>query len=187
MVNSSENPEFLLTQMRQGKTETFGRIYREYIDRIYRFIYLKVATKEDGEDLTSQTFFRALEYLARPDAQVENLQAFLYRVARNQVIDYYRARGQWQSSLEVGELAEQVPDASLDLALEFDKKLDVETVRQALKAVNPDYQDVIIWYYVEEQTIAEIGQILEKSQGAVRILIFRAIRSLKEQLNKNVK
>jgi len=173
--------------MRQGKTEIFSQIYQKYVERIYRFVFFKLATREDSEDITSQTFFQALNYLARPDAQVENLQAFLYRVARNQVADFYRARGQHLSDLEVGELAETVADSSLDLSLDFDRQLDIETVKKALTAINPSYQDAIIWYFVEEQTIAEISQILEKSQGTVRVLVFRAIKSLKEELKKYVK
>ena len=186
MVDSSKSEEILLIQMRQGKADIFSQVYEAYVNRIYRFIYLKMATREDSEDLTSQTFFRALEYLSRPDAQVENLQAFLYRVARNQVADYYRAKGERKSDLELNEMSEMMADTNLDLSLEFDKQLDLETVRRALKEINSDYQDAIIWYYVEEQTITEISQILEKNQGTVRVLIHRAVKSLKEALQKNV-
>ena len=187
MVNDSNMDALWLSKLRQGKTEVFSQVYQTYVERIYRFVFFKLATREDAEDITSQTFFQALNYLVRPDAQVENLSAFLYRVARNQVADFYRARGSYVSDLEIGELSDTLADTGLDLSLDFDRQLDLETVKLALKNLNPSYQDAIIWYFVEEQSIAEISQILEKNQGTVRVLIFRAIKSLKEELTKNVK
>lgn len=187
MVNDSNMDVLWLSKLRQGKTEVFSQVYQTYVERIYRFVFFKLATREDAEDITSQTFFQALNYLVRPDAQVENLSAFLYRVARNQVADFYRARGSYLSDLEIGELSDTLADTGLDLSLDFDQQIDLETVKVALKNLNPSYQDAIIWYFVEEQSIAEISQILEKNQGTVRVLIFRAIKSLKEELTKNVK
>ena len=93
------NEQIVLYRIRKGDTESFGRIFDFYQEKIYRFVYLKVATGEDAEDITAETFLKAWQYI-KEGKKVQSLQAFLYQVARNLVVDFYRKKVAQTESLE---------------------------------------------------------------------------------------
>lgn len=160
----------------------FGKIYDKSVDKIYRFIYLKVNSQEVAEDLTSDTFTRGWEAFQKQGAKIDNPQAFLYQIARNLITDHYRRQAQ-ATFVSV----ENVPQARLNVnekSLEEIAMLtsDVDQVKAALARVPDNYREVIVWYYLDEFTAPEIAKILNKSEEAVRVLIHRALKSLREQL-----
>ncbi len=169
----------------------FEKIYDSNVRQIFRFAYLKVSSKDDAEDITSRTFIRVWDSLKKEE-QLKNPRAFAYRVVRNLVIDYYRKNR--DRSPEDSNKPKQVPlddVVALDKEMRADEKailaMEVEEVKKALKEINEDYQNIIIWYYLDELTTAEIAELLEKPEASVRVLIHRAVSSLKEQLNKKPK
>jgi RNA polymerase sigma-70 factor (ECF subfamily) len=172
--------KFLVHKVTKGDSEAFGRIYEIYIDKIYRFIFFKVSSKEIAEDLASQVFYKLLMLMRQPETRIENLQAFLYQIARNLVIDYYR-----QNNKNV-DLEDDLIGADLSsqetILTNIDFKADLEKVRQALEGIKEEYRDIIIWYYLEGFQAQEIAVFLDKTQGAVRVLICRALSQLKNKL-----
>lgn len=157
----------------------FGAIYDKYIEKIYRFVFLKVNSQEIAEDLTSETFTRGWESFKRQKCDIKNVQAFLYQIARNLVIDHYRQKGQAQL---VSVDAMPLLDESMDLEERAILKGEVSQVKAALANLKDDYREVIIWYYLDELSVPEIAKILGKSEEAVRVQIHRALNALKDQL-----
>ena len=157
--------------------EQFSIIYDEYVPKIYRFIYLKVSTKELAEDLSADVFMRVWKEYTKKD--IDNIQAFLYKVARNVLADHYRAPKVQIVSVE------KVTDILLEEgSLEHDAIIgsDMEQIRVALLTLKDDYQNYVIWRYLDELSVPEIAQITGKSEPSVRVGVHRALRALKGQL-----
>jgi RNA polymerase sigma-70 factor, ECF subfamily len=158
--------------------EEFSQIYDQCIDKIYRFIFVKVNSKEIAQDLCSETFLKGLEAYKK-NSKIDNPSAFLYRIARNSVIDYYRQKDKNQFiSPEFVSIADPNPGIEEKAALNS----DLEQVKTVLADLKEDYQNVIIWRYLDELTVPEISEIMNKSEDAVRVTLHRALRSLKGRM-----
>lgn len=159
-------------------SEEFGIIYDQYVTKIYRFIVLKVSSPEVAEDLCSEVFVRALNQFQ--NKEIENIQAFLYQIARNMVADHYREKVRFQMiSLEnAGELVD-AGDSALEQA---HISSEMDAVREALATLSDEYQNLVIWRYLDELTIPEIAQVTGKSEGNVRVGVHRALQALKAKM-----
>lgn len=156
----------------------FSDIYDKYIDKIYRFVFLKVSSPEIAQDLTSEVFLRGWEvFKERKD--IKNPPAFLYQIARNLVIDHYREKGKVRV---ISAEYTQITDPRVNLEEKAVLSSDLDTVRLAIANLNEDYQTVIIWRYLDDLSVPEIAKILDKSEGAVRVSLHRALKSLKDEL-----
>jgi len=164
----------------------FSKIYDKYIDKIYRFVFLKVNSPEVAEDLTSETFlkgwvaFREQNSDPKNQNHIDNPPAFLYQIARNLVVDYYREKGKTQI---VPAEDYRIIDPRINLEERANLNSDFEGVRRALNNLKEDYQDVIIYRYLDELSVPEIAKIVQKSEDAVRVSLHRALKSLKNELN----
>ena len=159
----------------------FSKIYNQHIEKIYRYVYLKVGSKEIAEDLSSETFSRAWNFFKNKEAEIENPQAFLYQVARNLIADHYRKSSQYKV-ITVENV--QMSDPSIDIEKDALVGSDIEKVRQALSCLKEDYQDVIVWHYLDELSIKEVAQTMEKSEQAVRVTLHRALKALRKKMNQ---
>ena len=168
------------------KQEEFSQIYDKYIDKIYRFIFLKVNSKEIAEDLSSEAFTRCWRKLqdnqgnqGNSDA-IENPQAFLYQVARNLVVDHYREKGKAQF---ISADFAPVIDPKSDIMEKVELSSDLSMVRTALAGLKNEHQELVVWHYLDDLSIAEISKILDKPEGTVRVALHRAMKSLKKELD----
>ncbi len=162
--------------------QEFSSIYDKYIDKIYRFAFLKVNSKEIAEDITSDTFLKGWEAYQRAQGQIQNSQAFLYKIANNLIIDYYRIKGKTDI---VSTENRKIPDPRINIEKRAKLSSDMDNIKIALANMNQDYQNVIIWHYLDGIEIKEIAQLMDKSEQATRVLLHRALRSLKSQVNEN--
>jgi RNA polymerase sigma-70 factor (ECF subfamily) len=160
--------------------KTFGQIYDRYIEKIYRFIFFKVNSQEIAEDLASETFLKTWAVF-KNGKEIENMQAFLYKTARNLVIDYYREKGKVQI---VSADNPSITDPSQNLEERAVLNSDLENVSQALTKLKEDYQDVIIWHYLDDLPIQEISYMLGRTEDATRVLLHRALKALKEEIKE---
>ena len=158
----------------------FSKIYNRYIDKIYRFIFLKVSSEEIAQDLTSETFLRGWETFKEKNEEIENIQAFLYRIARNLVTDHYREKG--KATVVSAEFT-SIIDPRQDLAEKAMYKSDLHMIRMALANLKEDYQNVIIWHYLDDLPIQEVAKMMDRTEEATRVLLHRALKSLKNELN----
>jgi len=160
--------------------KSYSDIYDKYVKKIYRFVLLKVNSAETAEDLTSEVFVRGWQAFKENCDKIDNIQAFLYQIARNLLADHYRQGTNVQ--LVSMQYAPPVPDAQQDLEEMSFIQSDLERVKAALAKINDDYREVIVWYYLDELKVPEIAQILNKSEPTVRVLIHRALQALKAEL-----
>jgi len=160
-------------------SKAYSKIYEKYVDRIYRFVYLKVSSQEIAEDLTSEVFTRGWQAY-RDNNKIDNVTAFLYQIARNLIVDHYRERGRVQ--LVSVEAAPQVSDPGPDLEEEAILKSDFYQVKNALADLKEDYREVLVWYYLDELSVREIAKMLGKSEEAVRVQVHRALNALKTKI-----
>lgn len=173
-----------LEKIKAGDPEVFKEIYNQYLDSIYRFIYFKVSNREEAEDLTSEVFLKTWQYLYGVQKEVKSLQALLYQIARNLVIDFYRQKSQVEILDETGVLERLEDSRQQSLLGKIDNQAEIINIERILKQLKEEYQEVIILHYLEEMEIGEIAQVLNKSQGAVRVLLHRALKVLKGYLEE---
>lgn len=178
--------KLLIFRLQRKDPTAFAELYDYYLDKIYRFIYLKVATSEQAEDLTSEVFFKIWQYINREDKlEISNLNAFLYKTARNTVIDFYRDKSQ-KEVLPGGEAFEQIQEIyQQSLLVKIETDSTIALIDRALKQLKDEYREVIVLHFMEELSAGEIAKILGKSKGNVRILIHRSLKVLREILNNH--
>lgn len=163
--------------------EQFSRIYDQYIEKIYRFVYLKVNSEEVAQDITSKVFLNGWESYKNKGG-ILNPGAFLYQIARNMVTDHYREKGKAKAIST--EFIYQMADNKANLHEKAVLSSDIEMVKSAIQNLKKDYQDVLIWHYLEDMQVAEIAQILDKPNGTIRVMIHRGLKALKDELRGEV-
>lgn len=161
-----------------SQKKKFSKIYDQYIGKIYRFVFLKVNSQDVAQDLTSETFLRGWEsFKSRTD--IENPQAFLYQIARNLVIDFYREKGKVNF---VSTESTPIIDPREDLEEKASFKFDLDKIKVVLADLREDYQNVIIWHYLDDLPIQQVASMMNRSEDATRVLLHRALKSLKERI-----
>lgn len=159
--------------------EKFSKIYDKYIDKIYRFVFLKVSSQEIAEDLTSEAFSRTWAVFKERSQEIENIQAFLYKTARNLVTDHYRQKGRIRI---VSANNPFIIDPGQNLEEESKLNSDIESIKKDISDLKDDYQNVLIWHYIDDLSIDEISELLGRTNGATRVLLHRALKALKKAL-----
>jgi len=162
--------------------EQFSQIYDQYIEKIYRFVYLKVNSQEAAEDLVSKVFLKGWEAFQNQGEGIKNPGAFLYQIARNTVIDHYREKG--RTNTVSAEFVPEVADPGTNLQDKAILSADIGLIKTAIQGLKKDYQDVIIWHYLEDMPIAEIAKTLGKPAGTVRVMLHRGLKDLKDKIKE---
>jgi len=172
--------------MKSDKDKDFGKIYDRYVEKIYRFVYLKVSSKELAEDITSEVFLKTFQVFKKQKTKkIKNPGAFLFKTAKNILTDFYRKRSRFYlSSLEE---IKEIQDPSQEVVQKEIVREETNKILQAMSHLKEDYRDLLIWYYVEDLSIPEIAKITEKSENAVRVSIHRAMNALKKVLEEEEK
>lgn len=175
--------KIILNRLKKQDIEAFTETYDLYVDKLYRFVYFKVGEVEMAQDLTSEVFLRTWNYVCEnKEVNVKTLPALLYRVARNVVIDHYRANKHNVSIDQVnedGELKLDIEATGDDPIDKLDIDLTMDKVQTALAQLKDEYREIIVMRYIDELTIEEIADILEKNKGNIRVLAYRALQALK--------
>ncbi|MBU1036885.1 RNA polymerase sigma factor [Patescibacteria group bacterium] len=182
MKGISKNKEReLLKEANQGDEQAYAQIYEIYAAKLFRFIRFKVSSRELAEDITQEVFFKTWRYLIEPENKIKNIKAFLYRTARNLVIDFYIQKSKATLSLE-----DDLVSVDLTGTDSADHKIDVDLqineIKLVLKKLSEQYQEVIILRFLDGLSISEISQILDKAKNSVYVLIHRALKVLKKEL-----
>lgn len=160
-----------------GNTEEFGQIYNYYADPIYRFIYYKTHHREIAEDLTSQTFFKALDKISSYHPNKSSFRTWLYQIARNTVIDHYRTQHPTENIEDIFDLSE-----TPDFATQTDNKAQVKELIQYLDQLKPLEREVVLLRIWEDLSYAEISQIIGKTESSLKMLFSRTIHKINQEL-----
>lgn len=161
--------------------ENFSKIYDKYVDKIYRFVFVKVNSQEIAQDLTSETFLRGWKSFQDQNKKIENHSAFLYQIARNLVVDYYRQKGK-NSVISTENLPITDPRTNLEEGAIFASDLDV--IKANLAGLKDEYQTVVIWHYLDDLSVPEIAKMLNKSEEGVRVTLHRALKALRDKVEE---
>lgn len=173
---SNPSSEFdLLQRAVSGDPDAFATLYDTYVEQIYRFVYFRVGDEQTAEDLTSQVFLKAWDNLSGYQIRGLPFSAWLFRIARNSIIDYYRTFKE-TTSLEPDVLAKPDPAANVDDRVE--QRLEAEEVRLALQHLTEDQRQVLTLRFIEGFSTEEVAKVMGKRQGAIRALQMRGLQAL---------
>lgn len=170
----------LIRQARSGNSEAFAQLYDAYLERVYRFIYFRVSDDETAEDLTSQVFLKAWENLERYKVSSSPYIAWLYTIARNLVIDYYRTK---KESLSLDDAVSVASEAQPPVE-EVEVRLDLEAMRDALHSLTEDQQQVLILRFIDGLPNENIAKMMNRKEGAIRALQMRALQTLSKRMKE---
>jgi RNA polymerase sigma-70 factor (ECF subfamily) len=179
MLGDEKNEKKVIQDAARGKSSAFGVLYDHYQPMIYRFVLVKVGRREDAEDITHQVFVSAWQNIKSYKHRGHPFSSWLYQIARNQVVDHYRARKS-ETSLEKMDPEYFVLPATAHFDISL--KLDIEKVRAAIAELKPEYQDVIILRFIEDLPLKEVALATLKTEGAVKLMQHRAVKELKKIL-----
>lgn len=173
--------ENLLKKAQNGDREAFGFIFDEYSGRIYKFVYLRVGHKEISEDILADTFVKAWLKIAQINSH-KALSSWLYQVAKNNIIDYYRVKKETVAIEDVESVLED-PYNAIDQA---NLSIEQRKIIELLEKLPSEQAQVIRYRFFEDLTNTEIAQLMDKNEGAIRVIQHRAIANLKELLSKEL-
>lgn len=181
MLDDEKN---IIQAAKKGDAQAFGSLYEHYSKAIYRFIVVKVSSRHEAEDLLHDVFLSAWEKLPSFKLKGFPFSSWLYRIARNRVIDHYRVKKSHVNIDDmVGHLEEEFLRVGAIQRQELNLKLDLERVLTALEELTEDQREVIEMRFFQDLAPKEIAQILKKKEGTVRILQHRGTQKLKQILD----
>ncbi len=166
----------------QNLRDDFAKAYEDFGDAIFRYCLYQTSNREKALDLTADTFTKTWEYLSKGETkEVENLRAFLYKVANNLIIDDRRKK----KSLSLDTMTESGFDvqSGQDEAEQYESAYDGKIALEAVKNLDEKYRDVLMLRYVDDMTVGEIAKIVGESENNVSVRIHRGLEKLKEIVN----
>lgn len=174
---SAGRPDPDLADVRAAQVDraAFGALYRRYLDRVYGYAFYLLGDHHDAEDATERTFLAAMDAIDRFRDEGASFRSWLFRIAHNQVANALRARGR-RAAAPLDSIAEPIDDA--DPAREVSAADDARRVRRAIASLPEDRRQVVVLRFVDGLSAREIGAVLGRSDGAVRVLQHRALRDL---------
>jgi len=175
--------EEALARASQGDQEAFGVLYERYVRRIYNYIYYRTGNPHDAEDLTARVFFRAIRHIGNYQDRGVPFSAWLYRIAHNLVANWHRDNSRKQE-IPLEDIYNYKQDQHQPEAI----LLQVEEENALLKVIRqlpPERQQLLILKFVEHLPNAEIGQIMGRTEGAIKSLYHRTLITLRSEYHPN--
>jgi RNA polymerase sigma-70 factor (ECF subfamily) len=175
----------LVERAQGGEAEAFGRLYDQYSDTVYRYIYYRVGGKATAEDLTSETFLRALRRIGTFTWQGRDFGAWLVTIARNLVADHFKS-SRFRLEVTTGEMldANEVERSPEDSVLE---SLSNAALLDAVRRLNPQQQECVTLRFLQGLSVAETARVMGKNEGAIKTLQYRAVRTLARLLPEDAR
>jgi RNA polymerase sigma-70 factor (ECF subfamily) len=170
-------PDTTLVDRAKANPEAFGALYERYVDKIYSYIYYRTGNQADAEDLTAKTFYRAMQHMRRYEERGLPFSAWLYRIAHNLVANWHRDRSRRQM-VSLDELYSLTMGEGPEHAVERQERTG--TLLEVIRGLPPERQELLILKFVEHLSNADAGQIMGRSEGAIKSLYHRTLLSLRE-------
>jgi len=181
-----ELDDAVLVARAKAEGEAFGVLYERYVKKIYNYMYYRTGNERDAEDLTARVFQRALAHLEHYTERGLPFSAWLYRIAHNLVANWHRDQGrhkvlplEYAASQELQGLRAEMPEAMTETRQEG------EALLQAIRRLPGERQELLILKFVERLSNAEIGAIMNRSEGAVKSLYHRTLLALRDELGRS--
>jgi RNA polymerase sigma-70 factor, ECF subfamily len=176
----------LVERAQAGDAEAFGLLYDRYVDQVYRYVAYRVASAAVAEDLTSETFLRALRRISSFTWQGRDVGAWFTTIARNLIADHYKS-GRYRLELTT----DDVTDSGSAPSIEGPERAVLEGMNnkvllEAVKKLNAEQQECIVLRFLQGMSVSETAQVMGKNDGAVKALQYRAIRTLGRLLPEGI-
>jgi RNA polymerase sigma-70 factor (ECF subfamily) len=171
-----------LVEISGSQPEAFGELYERHVNRIYNYIYYRTGNHHDAEDLTARVFVRALRHVENFEDKGVPFTAWLYRIAHNLVANWHRDRSRrpvipLEKHVAVSEISEH-PETEA-IALE-----ENELLLKAIRRLPEERQALLIFKFVERMSNAEIGELMGRTEGAIKSLYHRTLNALRDEVRR---
>ena len=178
---ATANVRELVERAKRGDRDALEELYLLHFDRIYSYLHMSVGNRHDAEDLTTQTFLKMLEAIGRFEWKSVPFSAWLFRIAHNLAMDFFRAGKRVQPEEEVPE-----PPGSEEASAEFHALHSIgrSSMLDLIADLSPEQRQVLTLKFVFNFGNTEVATILGKTEGAVKSLQHRALVSLQKQIDQ---
>jgi RNA polymerase sigma-70 factor (ECF subfamily) len=170
----------LVRRARGGDQEAARALYDRYFDRIYNYAYARLGRVAEAEDLAIETMTRALTRLDLYEERESGFQSWIYRIAHNATVDYYRRQGK-PATVSLEEVETTIPPSADPSELALDR-IENEDLRAAIRRLTDDQQQVLLLRFFADLSAVEVARMVGKTVGAVQALQHRALNSLERVL-----
>jgi len=177
-----QDEESLVRRAQQHDQAALTQLYEENFDRIYRYIVLKIGDRIEAEDMTQQVFLNALKSISSFKWKGMPFSAWLFRIAHNQVVDYFRKKAKRVTV----PLDESLASGGSDPGQVAERKVEMEQLALAAKKLTRAQQEVISLRFAGEMSVAEVAGVMGRSEGAIKALQHSAIVALRKELSAGV-
>jgi RNA polymerase sigma-70 factor (ECF subfamily) len=176
----------IVARAQGGDADAFGELYDRYVDVVYRYIYYRVSNQTLAEDLTSETFIRALRRITSYTWQGRDFGAWLVTIARNLIADHFKS-GRYRLEVATSDLVEAGADRSEEgPENEVLTGITNAALLDAVKSLNAEQQECISLRFLQGMSVAETAAIMGKNEGAIKALQYRAVKSLSRLLPQDL-
>jgi RNA polymerase sigma-70 factor, ECF subfamily len=171
----------LVELAQRGDAEAFGVLYERYVDTVYRYVYVRVGSQQLAEDITSETFLRALRRMDSFSWQGRDIAAWFVTIARNLITDNAKS-ARFRFEVSTADMLDADPRVEAAPEGEVLDRLRDERLLGAVKNLKPEQAECVVLRFLQGLTLAETAKVLGKSEGAVKQLQLRAVRALHREL-----
>lgn len=171
--------DLLVRRAVQRDREAFASLYDRHVERVYKHVYYVVFNKPDAEDITQEVFIRAWKYIDKYRYTGAPFVAWLIKIAHNLIVDHYKAR---KKARQLVELEAHNQTVAANPATITEANLEQRQIRKAILKLKGEKQKVIKMHFIDDFSYKEIAELLNKSEGAVRVIQYRALIDLRRIL-----
>lgn len=167
----------LVSRAQEGDADAFGMLYDRYVTVVYRYIYYRVGSAALAEDLTSETFLRALRRISAYTFQGKDVGAWFVTIARNLIADHYKS-SRYRLELSTGDMLTQDKASDDSTEASVIDALTNAALLDAVRKLNPEQQECVSLRFLQGMSVSETAQAMGKNEGAIKALQYRAVRAL---------
>ena len=171
-----------LVELAADDKEAFGELYERYLTKIYNYVYYRTGNRQDAEDLTAKVFERAMSHISTYVDRGLPFQAWLYRIAHNLVANWHRDQGRRKiialDDFVAHSLQSEAPDRRTE------EQEEQKQLMEAVRRLPEERQQLLLLKFIEQLSNVEIGEIMDRTEGAVKSLYHRTLLALREDLQR---
>ncbi len=184
MPGKSDKDHELIKRAQRGDQHAFGDLYEIHAPAIYRYLLAHVDNVMDAEDLTCEVFLKAWQSLPKYIERGVPFLAFLFRIARNALVDHYRQSNRLDHK-SLDDMDGYKAEGMMELGEMVGNQLEHQQILRILKKLKADYQSVLILRFISELSPEETAQVMKRSVGAIRVLQHRALNALRQEIDRS--